>query len=133
MKSKFSQLAAVLVFLCTAAAQAFGATVFFIGLEDGATVESPVKMQFGVEGMTVRPAGTMEADTGHFHLLIDTPALPKGELIPFDESHLHFGKGQTEVEIPLPPGNHTLTLLFADGQHHSYGPELSQTIKIHVQ
>ena len=45
---------------------------------------------------------------------------------------LHFGKGQTETDVPLTPGPHTLTLQFADGAHLSYGPTLSSTIKIQV-
>ncbi len=59
--------------------------------------------------------------------------MPAGEVIPADDKHLHFGKGQSEAEVKLTPGPHTLTLQFADGAHRSYGPELSKTIKITVK
>jgi hypothetical protein len=107
--------------------------VFFVEPKDGATVSNPVHVVFGVEGMTISPAGTMTEGTGHHHLLIDGAPMPKGEVIPMTDKSLHFGKGQTETTLTLPPGDHTLTLQFGDGAHHSYGPEMSQTITVHVQ
>jgi hypothetical protein len=111
--------------------QAF-ANVQFAEPKDGATVKSPFKVKFTVEGMKIAPAGTVTEGTGHHHVLIDSGPTPKGEAIPNDEKHLHFGKGQTEAEIKLPPGEHTLTLQFADGAHRSYGPEMSSQIKVKV-
>lgn len=107
--------------------------VFFVTPKDGATVSNPVHVQFGVEGMTVAPAGTMTENTGHHHLLIDGEPLPKGQVVPASDKSLHFGKGQTETDITLPPGDHKLTLQFGDGAHRSYGPEMSQTITVHVK
>jgi hypothetical protein len=109
------------------------ARVFFVEPKDGATVTSPVHVKFGVEGMQVAPAGTTTENTGHHHLLIDGGPLPKGQVIPADDKSLHYGKGQTEADVKLPPGDHTLTMQFGDGGHHSYGPEMSQTIKVHVK
>jgi len=88
---------------------------------------------FAVDGMKIGPAGTMTEGTGHHHLLIDGQPLPKGEVIPATDKSLHFGKGQTETDLTLPPGDHTLTLQFGDGMHRSYGPELSKTITVHVK
>ncbi|MGH8779004.1 DUF4399 domain-containing protein [Paraburkholderia sp.] len=107
--------------------------VFFVTPKDGATVSNPVHVQFGVDGMKVMPAGTMTEGTGHHHLLIDGDPLPQGQVIPATDKSLHFGKGQTETDITLPPGDHTLTLQFGDGAHRSYGPEMSQTITVHVK
>jgi hypothetical protein len=109
------------------------ARVYFIEPKDGATVSSPVHAKFGVDGMTVAPAGTVTESTGHHHVLIDSGPIPKGTVIPMDDTHLHYGKGQTEADIKLPPGDHTLTMQFADGAHRSYGPEMSSTIKVHVK
>jgi hypothetical protein len=109
------------------------ARVYFVEPKDGATVTSPVHVKFGVDGMSVAPAGTMTEGTGHHHLLIDGKPLPKGTVIPANDTSLHFGKGQTEADVKLPPGDHTLTMQFGDGAHRSYGPEMSQTIKVHVQ
>ncbi|MFM0739484.1 DUF4399 domain-containing protein [Paraburkholderia xenovorans] len=112
-------------------AQAAG--VSFVAPKDGATVSNPVHVVFGVDGMKIAPAGTMTEGTGHHHLLIDGKPLPKGEVIPATETSLHFGKGQTETDLTLPPGDHTLTLQFGDGMHRSYGPEMSKTITVHVK
>ncbi|MEW6345683.1 MAG: DUF4399 domain-containing protein [Paraburkholderia sp.] len=115
----------------SAVAQAEG--VFFVEPKDGATVSNPVHVVFGIEGMTIAPAGTMTEGTGHHHLLIDGAPMPKGQVIPMTDKSLHFGKGQTETTLTLPPGDHTLTMQFGDGAHRSYGPEWSQTITVHVQ
>ena len=109
------------------------ARVYFIEPKDGATVTSPVHVKFGVDGMSVAPAGTMTEGTGHHHLLIDEKPIPKGTVVPMDDKNLHYGKGQTEADVKLPPGDHTLTMQFADGAHRSYGPDMSQTIKVHVK
>jgi hypothetical protein len=107
--------------------------VFFANLKDGQTVTSPLKIEMGVNGMTVAPAGKVEPNTGHHHIVLDGNSIPKGEVIPMDATHLHFGKGQTETTIELPPGKHTITLQFADGAHLSYGPDLSATITVNVE
>lgn len=109
--------------------------VFFVSPKNGATVSSPVKVQFGLEGMKLRPAGedALDKTSGHHHLIIDGAPLAKGEVIPKDDKNLHFGKAQSEAEITLAPGKHKLTLQFADGAHLSYGPEQSATIEITVK
>lgn len=104
--------------------------VYFVEPADGATVTSPFKVKFGVKGMEIRPAGDMVANSGHHHLIIDGHPVPKGEAVANNEHSLHFGKGQTETELTLPPGPHTLTLQFADGKHMSYGPAMSATIHV---
>jgi len=108
------------------------AKVSFVGLTDGAELKNPIKLTFAVEGLTVKPAGELAAGTGHHHLLIDVPATPVGETVPKDDQHMHFGAGQTEAELNLGPGEHTLTLQFADGLHRSYGPTTSATVKVKV-
>ena len=120
------------LFVASAAARADD-RVFFIAPKDGATVSNPVHVVFGLDGMTIAPAGTMTEGTGHHHLIIDGGPLPKGAVIPATDTSLHFGKGQTESDLTLPPGDHTLTLQFGDGAHRSYGPEMSQTITVHVK
>jgi hypothetical protein len=83
--------------------------------------------------MGVAPAGVDSPNTGHHHLLIDAELPPKGTVVPTNDKSLHYGKGQTEADVTLPPGDHTLTAQFADGAHRSYGPEWSQTITVHVK
>ena len=109
-----------------------GASVHFVEPKDGAEVSSPVKLVFGLEGATVKPAGELKAGTGHHHLILDGEPTPTEKVVPADETHIHYGKGQTEAEIELEPGEHTLIMQFADGLHRSYGPELSAKITVTV-
>ena len=109
-----------------------GAKVFFVSPADGAKVTSPVAVKMGIEGMTVKPAGELENGTGHHHIIIDADSVAKGAVVPADDKHKHFGKGQTETTLELQPGEHTLRLQFADGIHRSYGPKMEQAIKITV-
>lgn len=120
-------------FLALAAAGASAQSVSFVEPADGATVTSPFKVKFAVTGMDVKPAGDMTANTGHHHLIINGDSMKAGEAIPADEKHLHFGKGQTETEVKLPPGHYKLTMQFANGAHQSYGEGLSKTINVTVK
>jgi len=106
--------------------------VFFVNLEDGDVVTSPLKVEMGVKGMEVEPAGEAHKNKGHHHLLIDQDFTPAEQVIPADSTHLHFGKGQVEAEISLTPGPHKLTLQFANGLHQSYGEKMSKTITVQV-
>jgi len=111
-----------------------GATVYVIGLENGATVSSPLVVRFGLRGMGVAPAGVDLPGTGHHHLVIDAPTPPLDVPLPADDHHRHFGGGQTEVELELPPGEHTLQLVLADKIHLAHEPPvLSEVIKIRVK
>ncbi len=110
-----------------------GARVFFANLNDGDTVSSPVFIQFGIEGMEVKPAGEIVKGTGHHHIIIDGSFDPKGEVVAADDTHIHFGGGQTETEQELTPGEHTLTMQFANGIHQSYGEQMSATITVYVK
>ena len=114
------------------------AKVFFIGLEDGAVVKSPVKIRFGIRGYGITPAGTrgeIRHTAGHHHVLLDVPGLPDMESpIPQDSRHLHFDKGETETLLELAPGNHTLQLLLGDESHEPLDPPLvSERITIIVR
>ena len=109
--------------------------LYFVVPLDGAEVESPVYVKFGVEGMRVVPAGVNEPMTGHHHLLLNVDKLPDMKKpIPSDANHLHFGKGQTETTLILPTGKHTLQLLFGDYLHVPHDEPLkSQKINIVVK
>ena len=112
-----------------------GARVYFIEPTDGATVKNPVTVRFGLHGLGVAPAGVERPDTGHHHLLIDVDALPPlDQPIPADAQHRHFGGGQTEATLELPPGRHTLQLLLGDYQHAPLQPPVaSERITITVE
>jgi hypothetical protein len=93
-----------------------------------------IKVWFGTRNFGVAPAGTNKPNTGHHHLLIDAPLPPLDEPIPNDKNHLHFGLGQTETTIDLPPGTHTLQLLMGDASHIPHDPPvMSKKITIHVR
>ena len=110
-----------------------GAEVHFIDLKDGATVPTKVTIRFGLREMGVAPAGSERANSGHHHLLIDTELPPLDQPIPNDFNHLHFGAGQTEADITLKPGTHTLQLLLGDKDHIPHNPPvMSPRIRIVV-
>jgi len=84
--------------------------------------------------MGVAPAGIDKAGTGHHHLLIDTELPPLGLPIPNDDQHRHFGGGQTETQVELPPGEHTLQLILGDDRHVPHDPPVvSEIITITVR
>ena len=107
--------------------------VYFVNLKNGDTVKSPFVVEMGVKGMSVEPAGNIDAGKGHHHLIIDGSYVEKGTMVMKDSTHLHFGKGQTTDTLKLSPGSHTLTLQFADGAHNSYGKDWSATITVFVK
>ena len=110
-----------------------GAAVYFIGLNDGDTLPTKPTIHFGLRGMGVAPAGSDRANSGHHHLVIDAPTPPLNAEIPNDFQHLHFGAGQTEAEVSLTPGEHTLQLVFGDRNHVPHSPPVvSPRIKVKV-
>lgn len=112
-----------------------GAKVYFISPAADAELSSPVTVRFGLSGMGVAPAGTIKENTGHHHLLVDVETLPAMDLpLPNDANHRHFGGGQTEITLELPPGKHTLQLLLGDANHIPHDPPvLSDKISIEVK
>ena len=109
--------------------------VYFIIPSDGTTVTNPVKIKFGATGVNIVPAGVDMPDSGHHHLLINVDKLPDLKMpIPADSNHLHFGNGQTETEINLPEGKHTLQLLIGNHLHIPHSePIISEKIEITVK
>src|SRR5262245_29917703 len=107
---------------------------YFTNIKSGDIVESPVVLKFGMRNYGIAPAGHKVniRGTGHHHLLIDTP-LPSSitNPIPFSDKYMHFGRGQMEAILNLPPGHHTVRLLMADYEHVPYfvfSPEISFTV-----
>lgn len=109
------------------------ARVYFIQPKDGDTIGKTSTFKFAVEGLKVAPAGEITPGSGHFHIIIDAPIVKEGEIVPSDAKHIHYGKGQIEDRITLTPGEHTITLQFADGVHRAYTLMLAQTIKVRVK
>ena len=109
------------------------AVIYFLDLQDGATVPAKLKLNFGLRNMGIAPAGSDRENSGHHHLLIDTELPPLNKPIPNDFNHLHFGAGQTETEITLEPGQHTLQLLLGDKDHIPHTPPvMSPRVKVRV-
>lgn len=110
------------------------AATYIISPTDGQTVSSPFLVQFGASGIGVAPAGVEKEGTGHHHLLINTEYTTMDDAIPADDNHRHFGGGQTEAVIDLPPGEYTLQLLMADHNHIPHNPPvMSSKITITVE
>ena len=85
--------------------------------------------------MEITPAGAKPRSkvSGHFHLLIDTPPVPAGMLIPMRDNSLHFDAGETQTTLDLSPGRHTLTLQLGDGGNLAYGRAMSSSIEVIVE
>lgn len=112
-----------------------GAEVYIISPKDGAVVKSPVTVRFGLKGMGVAPAGVTFENSGHHHLLVDSdPPADLSQPLANNEHSLHFGKGQTETELKLAPGKHTLQLVLGDALHIPHDPPvMSKKITITVK
>lgn len=114
--------------------------VFFVEPQDGATVKSPVKLRFGLEGYGLEPVpqGTItpeqvRAGVGHHHVGVEMDCLPAGtEIVKGTPSWVHFGTGATEMDIQLEPGKHKLTLQIGDDLHRTI-EGLCQTITVNVE
>ena len=120
-------------FLITSSAFA-EARVYFINLEDGDAVESPFLIQFGLSEMGIAPAGIDRNNTGHHHLLINVKDLDFSKPIPASKNHIHFGGGQTESLVELPPGDYSLQLVLGDMTHTPHTPPVvSKQINITVK
>ena len=111
------------------------AEVYFIQPIDGAVLKGPVRVVFGLKNMGVSPAGVNKENTGHHHLLIDVDVLPDLTApLPVSDNVKHFGGGQTEAEIVLAPGKHTLQLVLGNYVHVPHDkPVLSEKITIIVE
>ncbi len=124
-------LTLLLACACTAGAEP---KLYFISPADGAEIQGPVRVVFGLRGMGVAPAGVNVPNTGHHHLLINTTLSDPSAPIPADEKHIHFGAGQTETELELPPGEYTLQLVLGDHLHQPHNPPImSEVIRVTVK
>ena len=112
--------------------------VFFVEPADGAIVKSPVHFVFGVEGFTIAPVpeGAVEQareGMGHHHLGVDTNCLPEGAPIPKGTpGWIHFGKGDTTIDMQLTPGPHTFALQTGNDLHEPVAG-LCQVLTITVE
>ena len=111
------------------------AVVYIQSPKNGDTVSSPFTVRFGLKGMGVAPAGVTTPNTGHHHLLIDLATPPDlNAALPVTDNIKHFGAGQTETELTLPPGQHTLQLVLGDHLHIPHEkPVVSEKITITVK
>jgi len=103
-----------------------GASAYIISPKNGDTVDTTFSVKFGLSGMGVAPAGTEKANTGHHHLLIDGKVPDMSQ--PLGANVKHFGGGQTESEITLEPGQHTLQLILGDHMHVPHNPPVTSDI-----
>ncbi len=108
------------------------ASVVFASPADGDHVAGSIAVQMAADGVTIEPAGEVHPDAGHFHVMVDTDCVQAGVAIPKDGGHRHFGKGQTDSVLSLPPGEHTLCLQVGDGTHVATGltDEITVTVGI---
>jgi hypothetical protein len=111
------------------------AVLYFVWPQNGTTIKGAFWCRFGLRNMGVTHAGDSFKNSGHHHLLVDVnETLNPKEPIPSDKSHLHFGAGQTEARLELPPGKHTLQLVLGDADHYPFEPPLvSEKITVRIR
>ena len=110
------------------------ARAYIIEPADGATLPETFTIKFGLSEMELAPAGTNKENTGHHHLLIDSPEYDITASLPSTEQIRHFGKAQTETELTLPPGEHTLQLILGNYAHVPHDkPVMSEPITVTVE
>lgn len=128
--------AGVLAAACGSAEAPSAPRVFFVQPQDGATVKSPVKLEFGIADYQIAavPAGTVtdaRPGMGHHHVGVDTDCLPVGAEIPKASPWVHFGTGNTTIDMQLPPGQHKLALQLGNDMHRTI-EGLCTTITVNV-
>lgn len=106
------------------------ASVSVVAPADGETVESPVTLEMAADNFVVEPAGEVREGAGHLHAMIDVPCVDAGEVIPSDESHIHYGDASTTDELELEPGEHTICVQAGDGVHTAL--DLTDTVTFTV-
>jgi hypothetical protein len=121
---------------CTQAAEPEGPRVFFVQPTDGATVKSPVHLEFGAADFTIaavpqEPPAETRPSLGHYHVAIDADCLPAGTMIPRAAPWVHFGDGKNVIDMQMPTGSHRLTLQIGDDLHRTIG-NLCTTITVNV-
>lgn len=110
------------------------AQAYIVEPANGAIVPQTFTVEFGLSGMELAPAGVVQENTGHHHLLIDQPQFDPTTSLPATEQIRHFGKAQTETELTLPPGEHTLQLILGNYAHVPHdNPVVSEPITVTVQ
>lgn len=115
----------------TATSAVSAQAVKFLEPADGAKVTGVVKVRMEATGFTIEPAGEVKAGAGHFHIIVDGDCVAAGQVIPQDDKNLHYGMAQTEAELTLTAGSHTLCLQAGDGAHTAL--DLTDKITIEVQ
>ena len=115
---------AIAAVLISAACAPSGPRVFFVQPQDGATVKSPVKLEFGAQEFTIAavPQGTVtetRPSLGHYHIGVDADCLSPGTAIPRAAPWVHFGDGKNVIDMQLPAGMHKLTLQVGDDLHRT--------------
>jgi hypothetical protein len=131
---KLISAAALLAASASTLADAHMPSAYIVSPVDGATVDSPVTVVFGLQGFGVAPAGTVREKTGHHHLIIDAPLPDMSQPIPANDNYRHFGGGQTQTTVDLAPGKHTLQILLGDHAHVPHVPPVySEVVTITVR
>lgn len=111
-----------------------GAEVSIVSPADGGTVPTTFQIKFAVKDVSLAKAGDPTPNSGHHHVLIDTAPIAAGQVIPSDANHVHFGKAQTQGDLTLTPGKHTLQLELGDKNHQAFDPPiLSEKITVTVK
>ena len=113
-----------------------GGTVTITAPADGSTVMGPnVVVSLSTSGVQIVPAGDMTMGTGHHHLYLDADLAPMDAPIPtVPGSIVHMGDASATFTFEnVPPGEHRLIAVVADGVHVPLDPPVMDTVTFTVQ
>ena len=107
------------------------ATVTIVEPANGATVPAgSVTVRLTVTGVPIVPAGDTTSGTGHHHLYLDADVTDPTVPIPtVPGSIIHMGDASSEYVFEnVPPGEHRLIAVVADGIHVPLQPWVVDTV-----
>ena len=123
---RYVACAAIAAFCAASSPSAQGKPrLFFVEPKDGATVKTTAHLKFGIENYQIAavPDGdvkTARPGVGHYHVGVDTGCLePNKTIVKGTPSWIHFGKGDSEIDMQLSPGKHKLALQLGDDLHNT--------------
>ena len=101
---------------------------------EGAVVTSPFDVVMQATDFTIEAASNGPSDgAGHFHILVDQPAVAPGQAIPNNpgDGYYHYGDGSTTATLDLDPGAHTIRIQAGTANHLAY--DLTDSVNIVVE
>ena len=98
-----------------------------------ANVGEPIHIEVHTEGVSIVPAdGDTSGDTGHLHVFVDKAPTAAGQTIAREEGVIHTTERKVEIPAFTTPGDHTIWVVFGDGNHIPFDPPVMDRLIVTV-